>query len=403
VLTAGAACLDITPPLGVKLRGFFNERRATTVHDPLQVRAFVVDCGLDAQDEGTGQGKGEAIAVAVCDLVGVPRVYLDRAKALIAERTPLTPERVMIACTHTHTGPETDDADYGGWLAGRVADAVAVAWEGRQPAEVGWGAGSEPRVAFNRRYRMKDGTVRTNPGIGNPDVVEPVGPIDPEVGVLCLRRPGGGTIGLLASYALHYVGTPDAQVAISADYFGLFAEKLALSATAEHGLPTVIVNPTLVIGPNGGPASTNAILTPFLGRRLPALPRGGASIVDVRDVAAALPAAALRGRVGQRYLLTAANWSFRELTGRLAKLTGRPAPRLPSVPAPLTQDIARLLRLLPDAAQRVPFDAWALEMWAHFWYADASKARAELGFAPRDPSETLAAAGRDLLVSDPGR
>lgn len=173
----------------------------------------------------------------------------------------------------------------------------------------------------------------------------------------------------------------------------IFAEKLALSATAEHGLPTVIVNPTLVVGPDGGPASTNAMLVPFLGRGLPAVPRGGVSLVDVRDVAAALPAAALRGRTGERYLLTAANYTLREL----ADLAGTPGRYLPSLPTPLVRDGARLLGLLPYAAQRALFDARSIEMATYFWYADASKARTELGFVPRDPAETLEAAVRDLL------
>ena len=214
MLTAGAARLDITPPLGTPLRGFFTERRATAVHDPLHVRAFAVEHG------------GAGIAVAVCDLVSCARTYLDRAKALIAESTPLSPDRVLIACTHTHTGPETGDDAYTAWLSQRIADAVRLAWERREPAEAGWGAGEEHRVAFNRRYRMKDGSVRTNPGLANPDVVEPVGPIDPEVGLLCLRASDGHAIGVLANHALHYVGTPDAQHAISADYFGCFATLL---------------------------------------------------------------------------------------------------------------------------------------------------------------------------------
>lgn len=211
MLLAGAACLDITPPLGTPLRGFFHERRARAVHDPLYVRSLALE-----QD-------GAGIAIAICDLIGVRRTYLDRAKARIAETVGLAPERVLIACTHTHTGPETGDDAYTEFLIARIADAVRLAWDRRAPAEAGWGHASEPRVVFNRRYRMRDGTVQTNPGIGNPDAVEPAGPIDPEVGVLCLRRPDGSTIGVLANYALHYVGTPDAEYAISADYFGAFA------------------------------------------------------------------------------------------------------------------------------------------------------------------------------------
>jgi dihydroflavonol-4-reductase len=183
----------------------------------------------------------------------------------------------------------------------------------------------------------------------------------------------------------------------------LFAEKLILSATAEHGLPTVVVSPSLIVGPDGGPGSTNMLLAPLLERRLPVVPRGGLSLVDVRDVAAALPAAALRGRVGQLYLLTAANVSFRELAGRLAELTGQPARCQRLLPAPLALDIAGLLRLVPAAGPRFPFDAEALEMSAYFWYADASKARDELGFAPRDPSETLIAAVHDIVQSSTRR
>ena len=211
MLKAGTACLDITPPLGTAMPGYFHERRAGAVHDPLFVRAFALENG------GTG------IAVAVCDLIGVKRAYLDRAKARIAETTGLAPEQVLISCTHTHTGAATGDDAYTEWLIGRIADAVRLAWERREPAEVGWGRASEERLVFNRRYRMKDGSVQTNPGIGNPEVVEPAGPIDPDVGVLCLRRPGGGTLGLLANYSLHYVGVPEDANTLSADYFGCFS------------------------------------------------------------------------------------------------------------------------------------------------------------------------------------
>ena len=43
MLKAGAACLDITPPLGTLMPGYFHERRATAVHDPLLVRAFALE------------------------------------------------------------------------------------------------------------------------------------------------------------------------------------------------------------------------------------------------------------------------------------------------------------------------------------------------------------------------
>ena len=193
-MPAGASRLDITPPLGTLMPGLYYERRAELIHDPLCVRAFVL------------QQDSDSIAVAVCDLLGIERVYLDQAKARVAAALDLPPEHVLICCTHTHTGAQTGDDAYTRFVVDRIADAVRLAWENRCPAEAGWQRASEERAVFNRRYRMKDGTVRTNPGVGNPDVVEPAGPVDPELGVLCLRRPEGGTIGLLANYNLHYVG-----------------------------------------------------------------------------------------------------------------------------------------------------------------------------------------------------
>jgi neutral ceramidase len=211
MLKAGSACLDITPPLETAMPGYFHERRAGAVHDPLFVRAFALENG------------GNGIAIAVCDLIGVKRAYLDRSKARIAETTGLAPEQVLICCTHTHTGAATGDDAYTEWLIGRIADTVRLAWEPREPAEAGWGSAAEERLVFNRRYRMKDGRVLTNPGIGNPEVVEPAGPVDPDVGMLCLRRPHGATLGLLANYCLHYVGIPEDANTLSADYFGYFS------------------------------------------------------------------------------------------------------------------------------------------------------------------------------------
>ncbi len=210
MLNGGAISLDITPPLGTLIPGLFHERRAEAVHDPLNVRSFVLERA------------GVGIAIVVCDLIGVARAYLDAAKARIAETTPLAPERVLICCTHTHTGAQTGEDAYTEFLVERIADSVRLAWRGREAVAVGWARAEEDRPVFNRRFHMADGTVRTNPGLGNPDVVRAAGPVDPEVGVLCLRKPDGRPVGLLCNYALHYVGGGDHEREISADYFGYF-------------------------------------------------------------------------------------------------------------------------------------------------------------------------------------
>jgi len=181
----------------------------------------------------------------------------------------------------------------------------------------------------------------------------------------------------------------------------LFAEKLALDAAARFDLPLVVVNPSLVLGPGGGPESTNRDVALFLAGRIPVIPRGGLSFVDVRDLATALVAAARVGRPGERYLLGAANWTFRELAGWLSRLSGAPVPRLHAPSTPLVLAGTRVLRpLLGLAGRAFEPDDVSIDLSAHFWYVDASKARAELGFRPRDPVETLRDTTNDLRRSD---
>jgi hypothetical protein len=68
-------------------------------------------------------------------------------------------------------------------------------------------------------------TVRMNPPAGGADLVEPAGPIDPDVSIVAVKSREGRPIALLANYSLHYVGGPPAK-AVSADYFGEFAQQI---------------------------------------------------------------------------------------------------------------------------------------------------------------------------------
>jgi hypothetical protein len=144
----------------------------------------------------------------------------------------------MLCATHTHTGPATADftsipirkeVAYCAWLTRRIADTARNASQRMEEALFGFGVGCEPTQVFNRRYWMKDGTVRMNPGHKNPNIVRPAGPVDPDVWVLAFAAPGGIPSAVLANYALHYVGGGPGskdQHAISADYFGDFCRIL---------------------------------------------------------------------------------------------------------------------------------------------------------------------------------
>jgi hypothetical protein len=105
------------------------------------------------------------------------------------------------------------------------------------PAKIGHGSALVPHQVFNRRWKMKAGSilptplgfttdrVKTNPGIKNPNLVEPAGPTDPEVSFISVQSADGKPLALLANYSLHYVGGVGPGH-ISADYFGAFAVKI---------------------------------------------------------------------------------------------------------------------------------------------------------------------------------
>ena len=76
------------------------------------------------------------------------------------------------------------DPKYLKLLERQIVEAVCAADAARKPALVGVGNGIEDQVAFNRRWRMKNGLAASHPRPGNPDIVEAAGPTDPEVGVI---------------------------------------------------------------------------------------------------------------------------------------------------------------------------------------------------------------------------
>ena len=176
----------------------------------------------------------------------------------------------------------------------------------------------------------------------------------------------------------------------------IFEEKAALRIARDRGLSVVVLNPSLLLGPGDARLSSTDVVWKFLKRRIPAMPGGGLSFVDVRDAADAFAAALDRGRPGERYLLGGANMTFRELFGRLERLSGVAAPRV-SLPRSLNVAGVRFLeRLSSWRGVEAPIDAASVEMGECFWYCDSGKAVLELGFSPRDPQETLAETVRYL-------
>lgn len=168
----------------------------------------------------------------------------------------------------------------------------------------------------------------------------------------------------------------------------IYEEKLAIEA-ARRGLPLVILNPSLLLGPGDARMSSTGDIYRFLMGRIPVLPRGGISFVDVRDAAEAFVAALTRGNVGERHLLGAVNWEFQEFFARLGRIAHRPAPPL-RMPSRLKIATAHLLERWARERGREPeLPASDVEMGECWFFIDSSKSARLLGFRPRDPLETL--------------
>ena len=165
----------------------------------------------------------------------------------------------------------------------------------------------------------------------------------------------------------------------------IYEEKIAL----QSGLPVVVLNPSLLLGPGDARMSSTQDVFRFLMGRIPVMPRGGISFVDVRDAAQAFVAALTRGNVGERHLLGAANWDFDEFFARLGRIAHRPPPLL-RMPSRLKVAAAHLAEKIARGRGREPdLPAADVEMGECWFFIDSSKSERLLGFRPRDPVETL--------------
>lgn len=169
----------------------------------------------------------------------------------------------------------------------------------------------------------------------------------------------------------------------------VYAEKAVDSFAKRKGLDVVTMRPTLLLGPGDSRLSSTGDVQKFLDRKIPVVPSGGVSFVDVRDVAVAFIAAMERGHAGARYLLGGANLTFEAFFERLETISGIAGPRV-SVPDRAALTGARFLDAVSRFVGREPdVDPISVEMAQHFWYIDWSAAMRDLGFAPRDPGQTL--------------
>jgi dihydroflavonol-4-reductase len=177
----------------------------------------------------------------------------------------------------------------------------------------------------------------------------------------------------------------------------LFAEKAGLDRNGPD-FEVISVNPSLLLGPGDLRGSSTGDVIDFLEGKVPAIPAGGLSFVDVRDAAEAMILAMEKGRAGERYLIGGANMTIEAFLERLSRIADLPMPKLKLPRGVLLASVGASLleRAAKAVGAKAPTDKISAEMGQCFWYVDGTKARTELGFTPRDANETLAETVADL-------
>ena len=191
MIQAGFARVDITPPLGTPISGYFYQRLADGVLDPLQLNALAF-----------GNGTDTAVIIA-CDLIGMVMGKSDEMREVIAARTGVPADHVMLCCLHQHTSirignrggnkdfSSVEDPTYLSVLTRKFADVAQMAIADMSEAEVGTAEAQAVRkIAFVRRYWLEDGTVATNPSSRGPRPVRRCDESDNTVRLIRFKREG---------------------------------------------------------------------------------------------------------------------------------------------------------------------------------------------------------------------
>jgi len=219
-MKTGFSRICINPPYGAPIVGYYEERLTKGVLDDLFVRAVAFD-----------DGEKKAVIIAL-DLCEIAQKYYDAMKDAICSATGLDNEAIFINCSHTHTGPlvgkdfasdlKSSEA-YDEFLITSVRDAVIYAIADFAETKIETASSKAENISFIRRYRMRDGSVATNPGVNNPDIDHALGTPNETVKLVKLVREGKNDI-FIINFGTH----PDSVGGdyISADYMGFVCDVL---------------------------------------------------------------------------------------------------------------------------------------------------------------------------------
>ena len=201
-LKVGYAKVNINPMLGIDIKGYYVKRNAKGFIDDLEAHAVALNCGSETV---------LMISVDVCYMV---KELCDKYIEGISKTTGIPADKVFLSATHTHTGPsleggaaidyiDEDIIKYTAFLGERLKDLSVMALSDLKSAKMGFIEGKAPdRIAYIRRYKMKDGTTCTCPPINDPNIDHPIGTLDQRVHILRFDQEDGESIVVL-NYGVH--------------------------------------------------------------------------------------------------------------------------------------------------------------------------------------------------------
>ncbi|MBQ7381084.1 MAG: hypothetical protein IJW69_03275 [Clostridia bacterium] len=211
---AGFARVDITAPIGAALVGYYRLRTSIGILDPLLATAVAVS-----------DGENTAVILSL-DIIGIDQDTVNRIRLGVEEKHGVPHESVFVACTHTHLGygvakgdvreDNPEDLAHVDMIINKAIGVAKMAIDDMKDAEMYVGATETPvDISFVRRFRMKDGSVATNPGWLNPEIDHALGEPDKRVALTYFKREGAPEIAII-NFQVH----PDviSGCLMSADY-----------------------------------------------------------------------------------------------------------------------------------------------------------------------------------------
>ena len=270
-LMLGFSRVNIDPPIGIPIRGYFVPRYASGILDHLHINMLAFTYGdaprvakkrydpdTGRYAEGTAPDPSGAILMASIDNCGLSTAECTEIRKGLERSTGVPYGRIYIHSDHTHTAPFTEPGnesepaaslirEYALFLKRRFVLAAEEALADLRPAKMGFAIAKAPdRIAYIRRYKMKDGTTWTCPPVGDPNIDHPIGTLDQRVNVIRFDREGADTV-VIMNYGLH-ADTLNLDL-ISPDWPG------ALAKTFEAAVPDAKI--AAFVGAQGDVGSTN--------------------------------------------------------------------------------------------------------------------------------------------------